>query len=94
MAIVYIFALILNSWSRTPATERSKLLLKIADAIEQRLDEFAEVESRDQGKPVSLAKAVDIPRAVHNFRIFATAILHHTEALVCFLFVSKLIFRN
>ena len=56
--------------------QRSSLLLKIADAIEERLEEFAEAESRDQGKPVWLAKKVDIPRAVHNFRFFGTAILH------------------
>jgi len=40
------------------------------------------VESRDQGKPVSVAKTVDIPRCVHNFRFFATAILHNTNESV------------
>jgi aminomuconate-semialdehyde/2-hydroxymuconate-6-semialdehyde dehydrogenase len=44
--------------------------------IEDRLDIFAEAESLDNGKPVSLAKAVDIPRAVSNLRFFATGILH------------------
>ncbi|KAI9334577.1 aldehyde dehydrogenase domain-containing protein [Obelidium mucronatum] len=65
-----------KTWSKTTREERSKILLKIASLIEERLDEFAEAESRDQGKPVSLAKMVDIPRACHNFRFFATAILH------------------
>ncbi|XP_065897799.1 2-aminomuconic semialdehyde dehydrogenase-like [Dysidea avara] len=63
-------------WSRTPAKERAKYLHKIADAIETRLEEFAVAESRDQGKPVWLARSVDIPRACLNFRFFATAILH------------------
>ena len=40
------------------------------------MEELAKYESKDQGKPVSLAKRVDIPRAVHNFRFFASAILH------------------
>ncbi|CAG5117761.1 unnamed protein product [Candidula unifasciata] len=63
-------------WSATPVEQRSKLLLKIAELIEARLDEFAEVESRDQGKPVWLAKRVDIPRLIHNFRYFASYSLH------------------
>jgi len=67
------------SWSRTPAEQRSRLLLKIADLIEQNLEELAQLESRDNGKPVSLARMLDIPRAVANFRFFATAILHHAS---------------
>ncbi|KAI8614835.1 aldehyde dehydrogenase domain-containing protein [Chytriomyces sp. MP71] len=67
-----------TSWSRTTRAHRSQILNRIADLIESRLIEFAEAESRDQGKPVSLALAVDIPRAVHNFRFFATY-LHHME---------------
>jgi len=70
-----------RSWSRTPAAERSKLLLKIADLIERDREQLARVESLDSGKPVSLARKLDIPRAVANFRFFATAILHEsTEA--------------
>ncbi len=64
------------AWAKTPATERSKLLLKIADLIERDLDKFARAESIDTGKPISLARSLDIPRAVANFRFFATAILH------------------
>lgn len=68
-------------WSTTPAEERSLLLRRIADLIDSRLDELAHAESRDNGKPVWLARAVDIPRAAKNFRFFATAILHNsTEA--------------
>ena len=48
----------------TSYAERATILEKIAAIIESRLDEFAEAESRDQGKPVSLAKAVDIPRVI------------------------------
>ncbi|XP_052674330.1 2-aminomuconic semialdehyde dehydrogenase-like [Crassostrea angulata] len=66
-------------WANTPVLERSKLMLKIADLIEARQSEFAELESRDQGKPVWLSKSVDIPRLMHNFRSFATAVLHHVN---------------
>ncbi|MFT5892437.1 MAG: aminomuconate-semialdehyde/2-hydroxymuconate-6-semialdehyde dehydrogenase [Dokdonia sp.] len=63
-----------TSWSTTTIDERSRILLKIADGIEARLQELAEAESRDNGKPVSLAKSVDIPRAASNFRFFGHAI--------------------
>jgi len=65
------------SWSTTRAEDRSRILLKLADLIERDLDALARLESDDNGKPVSLAKRMDIPRAVANFRFFATAILHH-----------------
>ncbi|KAI9173104.1 hypothetical protein H9P43_007235 [Blastocladiella emersonii ATCC 22665] len=67
------------SWSRTPRAARSAYLARIAAAIEARLDEFAAAESADQGKPVSLARSVDIPRAVHNFKFFASAVLHESS---------------
>ncbi|KAK6760034.1 hypothetical protein RB195_021527 [Necator americanus] len=69
-----------SSWSSTSAQYRSNLLLKLADIIEQNSDGLAVLESRDQGKPVKLARMIDIPRCVHNFRFFATVILHHTSA--------------
>lgn len=62
------------AWSNTTLDERSKILLKIADLIEANLDKLAEAEALDNGKPVSLAKAVDIPRASSNFRFFGNAI--------------------
>src|SRR5881392_2125671 len=68
-------------WSKKPAVERSKLLLRIADLIERDLEKLARAESIDTGKPLSLARSLDIPRAASNFRFFATAILH-TEAEV------------
>ncbi|HET9792830.1 MAG TPA: aldehyde dehydrogenase [Thermoanaerobaculia bacterium] len=64
------------SWSRTPAEERSKLLMRLADLVEENFDELASLESQDSGKPVALARRLDVPRAVKNFRFFATAILH------------------
>ena len=67
------------SWSRTTAAERSNLLLKLADLIEKNLDELARTESIDNGKTISMAKRLDIPRAVANFRFFATAILHQSS---------------
>jgi len=63
-------------WSKKPAAERSQILLRIADLIERDLDKFARAESIDTGKPIQLARTLDIPRAVANFRFFATAILH------------------
>ena len=62
------------SWKRTSVDERARLLNAIADRIEQWLDALAEAESMDNGKPVSVARTVDIPRAAHNFRFFAHAI--------------------
>jgi aminomuconate-semialdehyde/2-hydroxymuconate-6-semialdehyde dehydrogenase len=64
------------AWSATPAAERSRILLKIADLIEAGLDRLALAESVDTGKPLRLARSLDIPRAASNFRFFATAILH------------------
>jgi aminomuconate-semialdehyde/2-hydroxymuconate-6-semialdehyde dehydrogenase len=63
-------------WRRTPAEERSRLLLRVADLIEENFDELARLESQDNGKPVALARRMDVPRAISNFRFFATAILH------------------
>lgn len=69
------------AWARTPAAERSRLLLAVAARIEENLDDLAEAETRDTGKPLRLSRTVDIPRAAANFRYFATAILHdHAEA--------------
>jgi len=63
-------------WSRTSTAERSRFLLHIADLIERDLEKLARAESIDTGKPISLARSLDIPRAAANFRFFATAILH------------------
>lgn len=63
-------------WSKTPAAVRSSILLKIAEGIDKEFEALAQAESEDNGKPLKLAKAVDIPRASANMRFFATAILH------------------
>jgi len=63
-------------WRRTPAEERSRILLRVADRIEENFEELARLESRDNGKTVGLARRMDVPRAILNFRFFATAILH------------------
>lgn len=65
-----------HAWARTPAADRCRVMWRIADFIERDLEGFARAESTDTGKPLSLARKVDIPRAVANFRHFATAILH------------------
>lgn len=62
------------SWSQTTLDERSRILIKISEFLEANLQRFAEAESKDNGKPISLAKAVDIPRAASNFRFFGNAI--------------------
>jgi aminomuconate-semialdehyde/2-hydroxymuconate-6-semialdehyde dehydrogenase len=63
-------------WSKISAADRSKFLLRIAELIERDLEKLARAESIDTGKPLSLARTLDIPRAASNFRFFATAILH------------------
>jgi len=68
-----------ESWSNTPAEQRCKIMLRIADLIDERLDELAQAESKDNGKPVKLASVVDIPRASSNFRFFATAALQFSS---------------
>lgn len=61
-------------WSALSIQKRSKYLHKIADEIENQLDTLSQAESLDNGKPLWLAKKVDIPRAAANFRFFAEAI--------------------
>ncbi|WP_223551247.1 aldehyde dehydrogenase [Aestuariivivens sp. NBU2969] len=62
------------SWSQTSFEERSKILIKISELLETNLQRFAEAESKDNGKPVNLAKTIDIPRAASNFSFFGNAI--------------------
>ncbi|NWI69903.1 AL8A1 dehydrogenase, partial [Todus mexicanus] len=65
-------------WSSKSPLERSQILNKLADLIEHDLEAFAQAESKDQGKTITFARTVDIPRAAYNFRFFASSILHHT----------------
>ena len=68
-----------KSWSVKPVQERSDIMLKIASLIESKQQDLAEAESIDNGKPVDLANAVDIPRASSNMKFFATGILHYAS---------------
>ena len=61
-------------WSQTTLDERSRILIRISELLETNLDRFAAAESKDNGKPLTLAKSVDIPRAASNFRFFGNAI--------------------
>jgi aminomuconate-semialdehyde/2-hydroxymuconate-6-semialdehyde dehydrogenase len=61
------------AWSALPAGERAAWINRLADALEARVDDFAAAESRDVGKPLALARNLDIPRAVSNLRFFAAA---------------------
>jgi aminomuconate-semialdehyde/2-hydroxymuconate-6-semialdehyde dehydrogenase len=74
-------------WSSLSIETRSVWLIKLADKIEEHLEQFAEAESKDNGKPITLARTMDIPRAVSNFKFFAHAITqfhsesHHMEGV-------------
>lgn len=61
-------------WAATTIEERARLLNRLADLVERDLDDLAQLESRDSGKPVKLARSLDIPRAATNLRFFAAAI--------------------
>jgi len=58
-------------WSRLTASERGKLVWKLADLLEQNLEEFAMLETLDNGKPLTVARAADVPLAVDMFRYMA-----------------------
>ncbi len=66
-------------WSKMGIDKRFRILSRIADIIEQNSDAFAQAETIDTGKPISMAKTVDIPRSHQNIRFFATSILHHSS---------------
>jgi len=61
------------AWAATPAADRARILNRLADLIDANLDRFVRAESIDTGKPITLARAVDIPRCATNFRFFAAA---------------------
>ena len=65
-----------KQWSETPAEERCSVLMRIADIIDRDLETLALAESIDTGKPLTLARNMDIPRASANMRFFATAAPH------------------
>lgn len=63
-------------WSQLSIEDRGEWMTKVADGIANRMDEFIAAESRDNGKPMKIAEHVDIPRAISNFKFFATGIQH------------------
>jgi len=58
-------------WPKLSASERGRLVWKLADLIEQRTEEFAQIESLDNGKPLAVARVADVPLAVDLFRYMA-----------------------
>jgi len=65
------------AWGALSHSERADWLDRIADGLEARYDEIAALESRDTGKPISLARTVDAHRSVSNFRFFAGILREH-----------------
>ncbi len=63
-----------DAWGRTSPTERSNLLLKIADRMEERLEIIALAETLDNGKPIRETRAADVPLAIDHFRYYAGCI--------------------
>lgn len=63
-------------WSAMEPLRRFRQLMRLADIIEQNLSAFAQAETVDTGKPLSMSRSVDIPRAQGHFRYYAAAILH------------------
>jgi aldehyde dehydrogenase len=70
-----------DAWGKTPAAERSLILNRVADRIEQNLDTLALVETLDNGKPIRETTAADLPLAVDHFRYFAGALRAQEGAL-------------
>jgi phenylacetaldehyde dehydrogenase len=58
-------------WSKISPSERGRLLWKLADLLEKHTEEFAQLESLDNGKPLKVARAADVPLAVDHFRYYA-----------------------
>ncbi len=72
-AAVYAAYKAFDSWGYSTPQDRATALLKIADAIEENADEFAQLESLNVGKPLELVKSEEIPVVVDNLRFFAGA---------------------
>ena len=58
-------------WGQMPAAGRSQLMNPLADLVEEHIDELAELESLDNGKPLKMARVVDLPRVVAHLRYYA-----------------------
>lgn len=58
-------------WSKIPTSERGRMMWKLADLIEKHLEEFAQLETLDNGKPLTVSRVADVPLAVNHFRYYA-----------------------
>ncbi|MDB4357421.1 aldehyde dehydrogenase [Mariniblastus sp.] len=63
-----------SNWSESTLEQRSRILSKIGDLIEENIESLATIESEDSGKPIGRARTIEIPRAASNFHFFANAI--------------------
>ncbi|KPM08320.1 hypothetical protein QR98_0068360 [Sarcoptes scabiei] len=71
-----------EKWSKTSIQYRAMILNRIASLIERDLDEFARLESEDQGKPLWQSLTIEIPRSILNFRHFANYLAYQTDATI------------
>jgi len=60
-----------GKWAKTSPAARAKMIWKLADLIEQHLEEFAQIESLDNGKPLAVARVADVPLSIENLRYYA-----------------------
>src|ERR1700723_3096733 len=60
-----------GAWSKISHSDRSRMIWKLADLLEQHLEEFAQLESLDNGKALKVARAADVPLAIDHFRYYA-----------------------
>lgn len=73
-AVAAAKAALKGEWGQMALARRRELLMKLADRVDERFDEFLQAEVLDTGKPYSLASRIDIPRGAANFRVFADTI--------------------
>lgn len=67
-------AALVGPWGKLAVNERVDLLYGVANEINRRFNEFLEAECADTGKPMSLARHIDIPRGAANFKVFADTV--------------------
>ena len=60
-----------GSWSKITPSERGRLIWKLADLLEKHAEEFAQLESLDNGKPIAMARIADVPTSVDQLRYYA-----------------------
>ncbi|MGC1831514.1 MAG: aldehyde dehydrogenase family protein, partial [Candidatus Acidiferrales bacterium] len=61
----------MGAWSKISHSERGRMIWRLADLLEKHLEEFAQLESLDNGKPLKVARAADLPLAIDHFRYYA-----------------------